>query len=86
MKILNNVYNNLKDSLSNFGSNNANIKKNPPSGKIRNFGSTISNDSNIEEALNPNFAKAHINGDIHIHDLDYYNFTANYLQVPLSKL
>ena len=85
MQILNNIYNNLRNSLSNFSSNNANIKKSP-SGKMLNFGSTISNAYTIEEVLNPIFAKNHIAGNIHIYDLDYYNFTVNCLQVPLEKL
>lgn len=85
MKILNDIYKNLRDSLSNFASDNANIKKSP-SGKMLNFGSTISNAYTIEEVLNPKFAQDHITGNIHIHDLDYYNFTVNCLQVPLGKL
>ncbi|MDR2007711.1 MAG: anaerobic ribonucleoside-triphosphate reductase [Alphaproteobacteria bacterium] len=83
--ILNSIYDTLKASLSDFKSDNANIKKSP-SGKMLNFGSTISNAYTIETVLSEKFAKAHTGGDIHIHDLDYYNFTVNCLQVPLNKL
>ncbi|MCL2567005.1 MAG: anaerobic ribonucleoside-triphosphate reductase [Alphaproteobacteria bacterium] len=83
--LLNSIYDTLKASLSDFKSDNANIKKSP-SGKMLNFGSTISNAYTIETVLSEKFGKAHAEGDIHIHDLDYYNFTVNCLQVPLAKL
>ncbi len=63
---------------------NANVS-NSPSGKMLQIGSESSKWYNLNHM--PNYiAQAHINGDIHIHDLDYYEKTINCLQIPLAKL
>ena len=36
--------------------------------------------------LCPDHAKAHIEGDIHIHDLDFYTLTTTCCQIDLQKL
>ncbi len=63
---------------------NANVS-NSPSGKMLQIGSESSKWYNLHHM--PDYiAKAHISGDIHIHDLDYYEKTINCLQIPLAKL
>lgn len=63
---------------------NANVS-NSPSGKMLQIGSESSKWYNLNHM--PDYiAQAHINGDIHIHDLDYYEKTINCLQIPLAKL
>lgn len=41
---------------------------------------------NLMTNIKPENAKAHMEGDIHIHDLDYYALTTNCLFIPLAKL
>ncbi len=36
--------------------------------------------------IKPEYAKAHNERDIHIHDLDYYSLTLNCLFIPLAKV
>ncbi|MGS0763770.1 anaerobic ribonucleoside-triphosphate reductase [Syntrophomonas curvata] len=63
---------------------NANVS-NSPSGKMLQIGSESSKWYNLHHM--PDYiAQAHINGDIHIHDLDYYEKTINCLQIPLARL
>ncbi len=63
---------------------NANVS-NSPSGKMLQIGSESSKWYNLNHM--PDYiAQAHISGDIHIHDLDYYEKTINCLQIPLAKL
>lgn len=41
---------------------------------------------NLLNQIRPEIAKAHKQGDIHIHDLDYYSLTINCFFIPLAKL
>ena len=41
---------------------------------------------NLLDIIKPEIAKAHKQGDIHIHDLDYYSLTVNCFFIPLAKL
>ena len=61
---------NVEDN--NTKKSNANIDGNTPAGQMMIFGSESSKDYTCNHILNPKFAKAHKNGYIHIHDLDYY--------------
>jgi ribonucleoside-triphosphate reductase len=63
---------------------NANII-NGPSAKMLQIGSESSKWYNLNN-MPKHIAKAHIEGKIHIHDLDYYEKTANCLQIPLGKI
>jgi ribonucleoside-triphosphate reductase len=40
----------------------------------------------LSQLLPVEFANAHIDGDLYIHDLDSYNLTTNCLQIPTGKL
>lgn len=64
---------------------NANIRHSP-SGKMLQIASTSSRDYYLRNMIPEAFTMAHINGDIHIHDLDYYSKTPNCIHVPLYKL
>ena len=41
---------------------------------------------NLSNNISPEYTKAHMEGDIHIHDLDYEALTMNCLFIPLAKL
>ena len=65
---------------------NANINADAPMGVMLKYGSTAAKDYNCKKVLAPEFAKAHLEGDIHIHDLDFYAITLNCCQINLDKL
>ena len=65
---------------------NANINADAPMGVMLKYGSTAAKDYNCKKVLDPKFAKAHLEGDIHIHDLDFYAITLNCCQINLEKL
>ena len=54
---------------------NANIDGNTPMGAMLKYGSEGAKHFNEMYVLNPKHSKAHRNGDIHIHDLDFYTLT-----------
>ena len=51
---------------------NANMSAYTPSGQMMTFASEVTKDYTLKYLLSNRFARAHRNGDIHIHDLDYY--------------
>lgn len=63
---------------------NANIV-NGPSAKMLQIGSESSKWYNLKQ-MPKHIAKAHIDGKIHIHDMDYYEKTLNCLQIPLEEV
>jgi len=64
---------------------NANVS-NSPSAKMLQIASTASRTYYLSRLLPEEFAKAHRNGDIHIHDLDFYAKTLTCVQIPLGEL
>ena len=64
---------------------NANIG-NSPSAKMLQIASAASKKYYLTRLLDRDFAEAHLRGDIHIHDLDFYGKTINCLQLPLGRL
>jgi len=64
---------------------NANIG-NSPSAKMLQIASAASKQYYLTRVIPENMAQAHIRGDIHIHDLDFYGKTLNCIQIPLGKL
>ncbi len=76
-----------KSSLEvNESRENANINADAPMGVMLKYGSTAAKDYNCKKVLAPEFSKAHLDGDIHIHDLDFYSITLNCCQINLEKL
>lgn len=50
------------------------------------YGSESAKAYNLLNLIKPEYAKAHNERDIHIHDLDYYALTLNCLFIPLAKI
>lgn len=65
---------------------NANIDGNSPMGIMLQIGSELSKKYALDYSIKPEQAQAHINGDIHIHDLNFYDITFNCCQIPAGKL
>ena len=65
---------------------NANINADTAMGTMLKYGSEGSKQFYQMFVLKPEHAKAHREGDIHIHDLDFYTLTTTCCQIPLSKL
>ena len=51
---------------------NANMSSHTPAGQMMTFASEVTKDYAYKYLLGVKYARAHKNGDIHIHDLDYY--------------
>lgn len=64
---------------------NANIS-NSPSAKMLQIASAASKSYYLNRLIPEHMATAHIKGDIHIHDLDFYGKTLTCVQIPLGKL
>ncbi len=66
---------------------NANMSAYTPSGQMMTFAAEVTKDYALKYLLAPKYAEAHLNGDIHIHDLDYYpTKTATCVQYDLEDL
>ena len=56
-----------------FKRENANINADAPMGVMLKFGSESAKEYNLKNLIDPEIAELHRNGDIHIHDLDFYH-------------
>lgn len=65
---------------------NANIDGDTAMGTMLKYGSEGAKEFNLNYVIDPVQAKAHIDGDIHIHDLDFYTLTTTCCQIDLIKL
>ncbi|MDP4121052.1 MAG: anaerobic ribonucleoside triphosphate reductase [Bacillota bacterium] len=65
---------------------NANIDADTAMGTMLKYGSEGAKQFYEMYILNPKHAKAHRNGDIHIHDLDFLTLTTTCCQIDLDKL
>lgn len=65
---------------------NANIDGNTAMGSMLKYGSEGAKHFYESYVLNPTFSEAHRNGDIHIHDLDFYTLTTTCCQIDLLRL
>ena len=65
---------------------NANIDGNTTMGSMLKYGSEGAKHFYESYVLNPAHSEAHRNGDIHIHDLDFYTLTTTCCQIDLIKL
>ena len=76
-----------KDAIdSDIKRENANINGDTAMGAMLKFGSEGSKQFYEMYVLDPRFAKAHREGDIHIHDLDFYTLTPTGCQIDLLQL
>lgn len=65
---------------------NANINTDTAMGTMLKYGSEGAKKFNHLYLLDNDASEAHINGDIHVHDLDFYALTETCCQIPLDKL
>lgn len=65
---------------------NANIDGDTAMGTMLKYGSSAAKEFYEMKVLNPAHAKAHHDGDIHIHDLDFLTLTTTCCQIDLIKL
>jgi ribonucleoside-triphosphate reductase len=65
---------------------NANIDSSTAMGTMLKYGSEGAKNFNLLYMMSKDVAEAHKNGDIHIHDLDFYTLTETCCQIPLDKL
>jgi ribonucleoside-triphosphate reductase (formate) len=75
----------VREILVETSKENANIG-NSPSGKMLQIASAASKEYYLNNVIPEEMSKAHINGDIHIHDLDFYGKTLNCLQIDLTEI
>lgn len=72
---------------NNINNENANMAGDTPSGQMMTFASETTKDYTHKYLLNSEYSRAHLSGDIHIHDLDYYpTKTSTCVQYDLKKL
>lgn len=71
---------------SNIKRENANINGDTAMGAMLKFGSEGSKHFYTQHVMTPRFAEAHREGDIHIHDLDFYTLTTTCCQIELKSL
>ena len=85
MKIFEDI--SFKDSRdSDIKRENANINGDTAMGAMLKFGSEGAKQFYDMYVLDPRFAQAHAEGDIHIHDKDFYTLTTTCCQIELSSL
>ena len=66
---------------------NANMSSMTPAGQMMRFASEVSKMYTLENLVSPEFKEAYNNGEIHIHDLDYYpSKTTTCLQYDLADM
>ena len=65
---------------------NANIDGNTAMGTMLKYGSEGSKEFYKMYVIDPKYVKAHENGDIHIHDMDFYTLTMTCCQIDLVEL
>ncbi len=75
----------VKEILVETSRENANVS-NSPSAKMLQIAMAASKQYYLSNLLPEEYAGAHDNGALHIHDLDYYSKTMNCLQIDLSRL
>lgn len=72
--------------ISDMKRDNANIDGNTAMGTMLQIGSAGAKAYNEMYLLRPEHAKAHRDGDIHIHDFDFYSLTTTCCQIDIIKL
>ena len=65
---------------------NANIDADSSMGTMLKYGSENAKKFYLDNLISPDIAEAHRNGDIHIHDLDFYALTETCCQIDMNKL
>ncbi|MBR6667752.1 MAG: anaerobic ribonucleoside triphosphate reductase [Clostridia bacterium] len=77
----------FKDAIdSDIKRENANINGDTAMGSMLKFGSEGAKQFYETYVMDPRFAEAHREGDIHIHDMDFYTLTTTCCQIELKTL
>lgn len=79
------LFNTIEDILLETDKENANIS-NSPSAKMLQIASAASKKYYLSKVIPAYISEAHLDGAIHIHDLDFYSKTLTCLQIPLKRL
>ena len=77
---------NIDARVSDMKRDNANIDGNTAMGSMLQIGSAGAKSYNELYLLRPEHAKAYREGDIHIHDFDFYSLTTTCCQIDIKKL
>ena len=77
---------NVDARLSDMKRDNANIDGNTAMGSMLQIGTAGAKAYNAAYLLRPEQAKAHAEGDIHIHDFDFYSLTTTCCQIDILRL
>ncbi len=77
---------NTEATKSDLKRDNANIDGDTAMGTMLKYGSEAAKDYYEKYLLTPEQSEAHRNGDIHIHDFDFYSLTTTCCQIQLTKL
>ncbi|MCX4266500.1 MAG: anaerobic ribonucleoside triphosphate reductase, partial [Firmicutes bacterium] len=77
---------NTDSLLSDMKRDNANIDGDTAMGTMLKYGSEGAKDYYEKYVLTPEQSKAHAEGDIHIHDFDFYTLTTTCCQINLLDL
>ncbi|MFZ5647215.1 MAG: anaerobic ribonucleoside-triphosphate reductase [Bacillota bacterium] len=75
----------VEEILEETNRENANIS-NSPSAKMLQIASAASKKYYLTRLIPEEMSQAHLRGDIHIHDLDFYGKTLTCVQIPLGRL
>lgn len=75
-----------KASDSDMKRENANIDADTAMGTMLKYGSESAKQFYEMCVIDPKYARAHREGDIHIHDMDFYTLTTTCCQIQLTKL
>ncbi len=70
----------------NLKRDNANINGDTAMGAMLQYGANSAKEYYLDTMVRPEIAALHRNGDIHIHDLDFYGWTTTCTQIELRKL
>ena len=65
---------------------NANVNADAPMGTMLKYGTEAAKQLNEMFVLKPKHARAHANGDIHIHDMDFLTLTTTCCQIDIKRL
>ena len=77
---------NVDARISDMKRDNANIDGNTAMGSMLQIGTAGAKAYNAAYLLTPEQAKAHTEGDIHIHDFDFYSLTTTCTQIDILRL
>lgn len=75
----------VEEILEETNRENANIS-NSPSAKMLQIASAASKKYYLTRLIPEEMSQAHVRGDMHIHDLDFYGKTLTCIQIPLGRL